>query len=114
MISSPLPPTSRLETLELTIELFDEEAQEYVSIEDASSITVMIVDECGSRDKALLTATLNNGITMPETGIIVVSFTDTQMKTLEPGSYVISGTITKDDQTVQFMNATLPVIGPDV
>jgi hypothetical protein len=112
MITGSLTPVSRLETFELIIELIDADTDELIDVSDAEAISLSILDRCG-HCSARLTATLGNGIEQTQTGIVTATFTADQMRTLRAGTYQISGTLTKDGETTQIINATLPVTGPD-
>jgi hypothetical protein len=112
MITGTLTSVSRLETFELIIELIDDETDELIDVSDVEAISVSILERCGYCS-ALLTATLGNGIETTQTGIITVTFTVDQMRTLRAGTYQVFGTLTKDGETAQIINATLPVTGPD-
>jgi hypothetical protein len=108
MISGALPPVSNRETLNLQIELYDDEANDLIDVAAASE-AVIAVASAGCRSP-VLTARLSAGqIAQTETGVIECTFSADQMSGLCAGTYDIGGTLTKDGETVQFMIGTLPV-----
>jgi hypothetical protein len=61
--------------------------------------------DCGP----ILSATLGNGLTVIDTGIVQVFFTETQMRSLEPGTYAVSMTANDGTITRQIFVGRLPV-----
>lgn len=108
MISGSLPPASNRETLNLQIEFYDEETDEPIDVATATE-AVIAVAPAGCRSP-VLTARLSAGqIEQTETGVIECTFSADQMSGLCAGTYDIGGTLTKDNETVQFLIGTLPV-----
>ena len=120
MISGSLAPVTNREDFNLQIELWDDEAGEPIDVSDASEVVIEIVprNTASARDygyrehgRAVLSATLSAGqVVSPETGVFECTFTASQMRGLCVGTYDIGGTVTKDDQVVQFLLGTLPVL----
>lgn len=112
MISASLDPVTNRETVKIDVELYDEEAGEYIDISDVTEIVVEAIPRNGDRCTPALTAKLSTGdITEIQTGIVQVVFTVDEMKSLCAGTYDIGGTLTKDDEVVQFLLGQLPVQG---
>lgn len=102
------PVSNRADWIE-AYELTDEETGDAFDISDAQEITVSI-REPNSRNVEL-TATLSGGsIEHIETGIFQWTFTAAQMQSLCARTYEVGCTIQQDDQTVQLIIGTLPVL----
>lgn len=111
MISCSLSPVSNRETLNIQIELRDEETDELIDVSDVSEVIIAIASRSASSSTPALSARLSSGqITQPELGIFECSFSADRMRSLCTGTYDIGGTLTKDGETVQFLLGTLPVL----
>lgn len=110
MITGALPAVSNRETLNLQIEIFDDDAGELIDLSTATEITIAIAPRGTSR-APILTATLTGGgVTNAQTGTLDCVFSVDQMRTLCAGTYDIGGTLVKDGETSQFMIGALPIL----
>lgn len=89
------------------IEVVDDDADEAIDIVDAD-ITAKVVDGGGA---TILTATTDNGkITLSDTGVFRISFSDAEMATVCPGTYRIGVMLELDGTKYQLILADFPVI----
>jgi hypothetical protein len=110
LISGNLPPVSNRETWNEQIELRDDDTGELFDLSGLKQIHIAVAplnDGCSS----VLSGTLAGGeIYIPSTGIIEWLFTESQMRTLDPGEYNVGITLTFSNETKQALVATVPVI----
>jgi hypothetical protein len=110
MITGALSPVSNREDFELQVELYDEEADEPVTLDGVAEVVIEVAPRDRS-SRSVLSARMSAGqITSPELGVIECVFAAAQMQALCAGTYDVGGTLTKDGITVQFIIGTLPVL----
>lgn len=105
MYIGSLPVASNRATYSQEFQLYDDEDGEGVSLADAT-ITVELREP--GTETALLTGTTT--VTDESAGAFTLSFTTTQMRTLCAMQYEIGITIEQNDETIQYLIGTLPVL----
>ena len=129
-IRGSLPPTTNRESLIFEIEFIDADDGTAVDLTDVSmQVKIRLTSEAqwpsstgyvpfydyGTADAPCLLATTDNGsIIIPDDFTAVVTFTEAQMRTLCPGQYTISGTVTRDEIGMQMFICDLPVLSGGV
>jgi hypothetical protein len=106
MLVGSLQPTSNREDWTVFYELTDGETGELIDLSGVDEITVHVRDKHGRS----LTATLGSGVTVVDTGVFSWTFTEAQMRTLQAKTYEVGCTLKSEDQTVQLLIGTLPVL----
>lgn len=128
MYASPIlfPQVTNRETFDPVIALYDDETGEPL---DLSTITTIQVEvrcagqgaghfatptvpwyDDGPGATPILSASLGNGVTVLDIGIFQIAFTETQMRTLRAGTYVIGCTVSDGTVTRQLFIGRLPVL----
>lgn len=110
MHAGNLPPASNRATFSLTTTVWDSEAGEGFDLTTATEITWEVRDP--STLTSMLVATIDSGVDVDDAdeGIITISFTATQMRTLDPKEYEVGCTVEFADSTQQFIAARQPII----
>lgn len=109
MYIGALDPVSNKATWIVLYELKDDETDELIDLSSVDEITVQVRD---SRKSMILSATLSGGsVEIVDTGVFKWTFTASQMSTLAASrTYEVGCTIKKEEETVQLLIGTLPVI----
>lgn len=114
MLTGSLPPVSRRSTYIETLELIDDASGDPIDLTGAA-ITVSIYDSAVVSDygdvrswPAALTATLGNGVTVPETGIVQWRFEAGSLACLRRDA-TLSVIISRDGDTDEIARLSLPI-----
>lgn len=110
MFTGTLPPASNRATFTLTMTVWDSEVGEAFDLTDVAEITWEVRDPATLT--SMLTATIDDGVNVDDAdeGIVTISFTATQMRTLDPKEYEVGCTVEFTDETQQFIAARQPII----
>ena len=114
MLTGSLPPISRRSTYIETFEGIDDATGEPIDFTGAD-IKVEIFSDIGRDDygwwdrAACLTATLTNGVTMPDTGVIQWRFEAGSMSRFCRGLAGLRLTVSRDGDTDVLARLTLPI-----
>jgi hypothetical protein len=109
MYIGSLPAASNRATYTQAFQLYDNEDSEGVTLEDATITVELRKPGCTSPE---LSAEIGDGVTVTDEdeGQFELQFTVTQMRNLCAMQYEIGIVIEQDDETVQYIAGTLPVI----
>jgi cell division protein YceG involved in septum cleavage len=108
MLTGTLTPTSNKADWIESLALDDAETGDPVDISNASEI---VIEVRGGSNCLRLSASLTAGsVTRVQTGVFQWQFSASQMSGLEAGTYQVLCRITKDDQVVQLIIGSLPVL----
>jgi hypothetical protein len=109
MYIGSLSVASNRATYEQDFQIYDDEQDEGVSLAGATITLEVRRPGCSSAE---LSATIGNGIAVTDVdeGEFELTFTASQMRNLDPMTYECGITITQNDETVQFLIGTLPVL----
>lgn len=109
MYVGSLPVASNRATYTQAFQLYDDEDNEGVTLNGATIAVAVRRPGCSSSE---LTAAIGSGVSIvdEDDGQFVVRFSRDQMRQLRAMQYEIGIVITQDDETVQYIAGTLPVI----
>lgn len=109
MFMGSLPVASNRATYQQDFQLYDDEDGEGISLASATITLEVHKPDCSSAE---LSATIGSGIVVTDEteGQFELTFTATQMRTLDAVTYEVGLTITQADETVQYLIGTLPVL----
>lgn len=112
MRTGSLDPVSNRQSFQLIRQIIDAETGEAIDLTGATIVFEVRRKDCSG---ASLSATTDNGkIIFPTTDTYQIDFTVEEMRTLFPETYDIGLTFERDDETVQIIIGTLPVLAGDV
>lgn len=107
MLIATLPPVSNRADWIDVAEFTDEQTGELVKIDDCR-IVMTLRDE---NDCQATSATTDDGtVQFISIGVAQFTFSRAVMSSLQPGAYQVGATISRDDQTTQYLIGTVPIV----